>query len=720
MSFTDIEIKTEYRSGKSNVIGDFYIPVLSRAVKYQRAVGFFSSTALIQIAIGISELVSNGGIIQLIVSPRLSEEDIFAIKTGYNKREEYITNAIMREFKEPTCYFDSERLNMLATLVASNRLDIKVAFTEDQNQLGIYHEKMGLMYDSENNVIAFSGSTNETENAFILNYEVMDVYCSWQSNFESEKVKQKEFAFHQLWNNEDSKVTILDFPKVAINKLLSYKKETIDKTVDKEEFLYNSYISETVNPKNVFRIPKSINFDDHPYQLEAINNWINSDSVGIFDMATGTGKTFTALGALSKLSEKLNDCLGVIILCPYQHLVEQWIDDINKFNVTPLVCYSKYDWKKKFRFLVSDFKLGIVKSFCAIMVNASYSTAYVQDILSSVKGNLCIVVDEAHNIGSKRLRLCMLPNFKFRLALSATLDRHHDDEGTNSLYNYFGQKCITFTLDDAIHQGFLTPYYYHPIVISLDEDELEEYIEITEKIVNILRKSKSDELPKSAEMLLIKRARIIAGARNKLTALKKEIEPFKDDNNILVYCGATNVTLDDTEKNDTDPSDIRQIEKVVDILGNQLKMRVSMFTSNEDAQERERIKNSFAEGEMLQALVAIKCLDEGVNIPGIRTAFILASSTNPKEYVQRRGRVLRKAKGKDYAVIYDFITLPRPLDSSAQPINRDYEITLFKREKERLDDFVRLCENPSESFELIDKINKYYQLNYIGGTDYGY
>lgn len=716
MSFKDIEIKTEYRSGKSNVIGDFYIPVLSHAVKYQRAVGFFSSTALIQIARGISELVSNGGKIQLIVSPRLSKEDIYAIKTGYDRREEIINNAIMREFKEPTSYFDSERLNMLATLIASDRLDIKVAFTEDQNQLGIYHEKMGLMYDSENNVIAFSGSTNETENAFISNYEVMDVYCSWQSDFEAKKVEQKEFAFHLLWTNADSEVTIIDFPQVAINKLLTYKRDVIDKTVDHEELISKPKEPITIIPKNVFRVPGSVSFDDHPYQLEAINKWIDSDSIGIFDMATGAGKTYTALGALSKLSEKLDDQLGVIILCPYQHLVEQWIDDINKFNVTPLVCYSKYDWKKKFKMLISDFKLGVVKNFCAIMVNASYSMPYVQEILSSVKGNLCLVVDEAHNFGSKKLQLCMLPNFKYRLALSATLERHHDEDGTNSLYNYFGQKCITFTLDDAIHQGFLTPYYYHPIVVSLEEDELEEYIEITEKVVNILRKNRDDDLPKAAEMLLIKRARIVAGARNKLSALKEAIEPYKNDNNILVYCGATKVSPDES---DDSSEEIRQIEKVVDILGNQLKMRVSMFTSNEDAQERERIKDSFAEGKMLQALVAIKCLDEGVNIPGIRTAFILASSTNPKEYVQRRGRVLRKADGKDYAVIYDFITLPRPLGSQAPSSNRDYELTLFKREKERLDDFVRLCENPSESYKLIDEINEYYQLNYIGGNDYG-
>ena len=716
MSFKDIEIKTEYRSGKSDVIKDFYIPVLSRAVKYKRAVGFFSSTALIQIAKGISEMVVNGGHIQLIASPRLSEEDILAIQKGYESREQIVTNAIMREFKEPTSYFESERLNMLATLIAVGKLDIKIAFTHGRNQLGIYHEKMGLVYDADNNIIAFSGSTNESETAFVDNYEVMDVYCSWQSTFEEKKVAQKELAFHMLWTNADSHVTIMDFPEIAVKKLLEYKREKVDSQVDALECSLREREVESV-AKNVFRVPSDVSFDDHPYQLEAIHNWMESDGQGIFDMATGAGKTFTALGALSALSEKLKDNIGVIILCPYQHLVEQWVEDIKRFNVTPLICYSKYDWKKKFKLTISDYKLGVIKNFCAIMVNASYSTDYVQDILRAAKGNLCIVVDEAHNFGAKRLQKCMLENFKYRLALSATLERHHDEEGTQSLYNYFKKVCITFTLEDAIKQGFLTPYYYHPVVVNLEPDELHEYTELTEKIINILRKNPGDELPKSAEMLLIKRSRIIAGARNKLRVLEELMEDYKHDNNILVYCGATKVFAD--REDDYDEDDARQIERVVDILGNKLNMRVSMFTSKEDAQERERIKDSFAEGHLLQALVAIKCLDEGVNIPGIRTAFIMASSTNPKEYVQRRGRVLRRAKGKQFAVIYDFITLPRSLDSTEKIGNVDCEVALFKREKERLDDFVRLCENPSESYKLVDKINEYYQLNFIGGHDYG-
>lgn len=716
MSFQNIEIKTEYRSGKSDVIKDFYIPVLSRAIKYKRAVGFFSSTALIQIAKGISEMVTNGGQIQLIVSPRLSEEDILAIQKGYESREQIVTNAIMREFREPTSYFESERLNMLATLIAIGKLDIKVAFTHGRSQLGIYHEKMGLIYDADNNIIAFSGSTNESETAFVDNYEVMDVYCSWQSSFEEKKVAEKELAFHLLWTNADSKVTIIDFPEIAIKKLLEYKRDKIDSHVDALECSLNIkglYRDE----KNVFRVPSDVSFCDRPYQLEAINNWLNSDGQGIFDMATGSGKTFTALGALAAMSERLKDNIGVIILCPYQHLVEQWVEDIKRFNVTPLICYSKYDWKKKFKLIISDYKLGVIKNFCLIMVNASYSTNYVQDILRKAKGNLCIVVDEAHNFGAKRLRKCMLENFKYRLALSATLERHRDEEGTQSLYKYFKNKCISFSLEDAIKQGFLTPYYYHPVVVNLESNELEEYIELTEKIINILRKHRSDEIPKSAEMLLIKRSRIIAGARNKLLILEQLMEDYKNDNNILVYCGATKVFPD--REDDYDEDDARQIERVVDILGNKLNMRVSMFTSKEDSHERERIKDSFAEGHLLQALVAIKCLDEGVNIPGIRTAFIMASSTNPKEYIQRRGRVLRKANGKKYAVIYDFITLPRSLDSTERISNVDCEIALFKREKERLDDFVSLCENPSESYRLVDRINEYYQLNYIGGHDYG-
>lgn len=711
--FKDLNIQSEYRSGKNNVIKDFFIPVLSNAVKYKRAVGFFSSSALVEIAKGITGLLSNGGQIELIVSPRLSEEDIIAIEKGYGERDKIIETALMREFFEPKTYFESERLNILATLIAEGRLDIKVAFTTKCNQIGIYHEKMGLMYDKEGNVIAFSGSTNETEMAFVANYEVMDVFCSWQTEFEQKKVYEKELAFHRLWTNADNDVNIIEFPDVAKEKLQTYKKDVIDKEIDlKETIKIDEELEKISNPKNAFRVPNGITF--YNYQRKAIDNWMRAENIGIFDMATGSGKTFTGLGALAALSEKRGDHLGVIIICPYQHLVEQWVEDIRRFNVEPLICYSKYDWKKRFNYLIKDYKLGVIKRFCAIMTNATYSTDYVQDILKKSKDDLCIVVDEAHNFGAEKLQQCMLNVFKYRLALSATIERHNDEEGTQKLMKYFGEKCIEFTLKDAIDNDFLTHYYYKPVVVYLEDEELEEYNKLTNKIGNILKNNPDKEtLPKSAEVLLLKRARLIAGAKNKLSALKEQILPYKDESYLLVYCGATKYDDDNVDEGDK-----RQIEAVTEMLGNELNMRVSMFTSKESPDERERIKNSFAEGKMLQAIVAIKCLDEGVNIPGIRTAFILASSTNPKEYIQRRGRVLRKAKGKDHATIYDFVTLPKPLDSPLG-LNVESELTLIRREMQRVEDFMDYCDNKSETIKLLDEIKRHYKLFEIGVKDYG-
>jgi superfamily II DNA or RNA helicase len=314
--------------------------------------------------------------------------------------------------------------------------------------------------------------------------------------------------------------------------------------------------------------------------------------------------------------------------------------------------------------------------------------------------------------------------YNYRLALSATLERHHDEEGTQRLLDYFTDKCIIYTLETAIKEEKLTPYYYYPIPIYFDEDELEKYNELTEKIINILRKNPDHSrktLPKAAEMLLIQRARVVASARNKLKALYDIISrDYVHDNQMLIYCGATTVANASYVEGQAEEEEKKQIALVVDMLGNKLGMRVSKFTSEEDSKEREEIKAYFQNGDMLQALVAIRCLDEGMDIPGIRTAFILASSTNPKEYIQRRGRVLRTAKGKQYAKIYDFITLPRDLDSpKPYQSHIDSELSLIRREYERMEDFARLSENPSDVIKLQDKITAFYNLYYAGGEDYG-
>ena len=425
---------------------------------------------------------------------------------------------------------------------------------------------------------------------------------------------------------------------------------------------------------------------------------------GIYDMATGTGKTLTALASIEDLFRKNGERLAIVIVCPYQHLVEQWVDDIVRFGIQPIIGYSassQKNWKKNLEQAVRSFNLGVTDMFCFVTTNASFVTKKVQEQIIQLGRDSLFVVDEAHNMGAANYRRCLPTAFEYRLALSATIDRHNDETGTTALTDYFGEKCIEYSLKEAIENQMLTRYFYYPVLTYLDEDELEEYINLTHQLATaISKKGGKIVLSEYAKQLLIKRARVVAGTRGKLPELKKQIEPFKDDKHLLVYCGATTIKEADADELDFGT---RQIDLVTSMLGNDMGMRVGRFTSQESSQERAQIRAAFAEGDMLQALVAIKCLDEGVNIPSIKTAFILASSTNPKEYIQRRGRVLRKFPGKDYAVIFDFITLPFPVDEigfqSQEIINSTKG--LVKREIIRMLDFAEIAENPSETYDLI-------------------
>jgi superfamily II DNA or RNA helicase len=720
MSLQDIEIKQSYRSGTDDIPKAFYIPLLGQAVSYKRAVGFFSSTVLSKIYTGISALANKGGTIQLVASPKLSDEDIEAIRSGYKRRDTVMRDAVLRELTEPRNDFEKRCLNQLANLIADGILDIKMAVTEKNNKIGMYHEKMGLITDDEGNTVAFSGSMNESLTAVSLNYEAIDIFCSWKSEEQRERVEDKQAAFSAIWNNTEPDITVLDFPELTDEIIQRYKREAVEQYESYDEEIENEEFGAAAGRKSDEWITQPDWLGLYDYQIQAIDKWQEFGFRGIFDMATGTGKTLTALGGLQRLSQVKKSNLGIVIVCPYQHLIEQWVEDIEAFGITPLRCYSAVDWKKKFRSIISDFRFGVVKNFCFITTNDTLASDYFQKEIDKLKGNICLVVDEAHNFGAKKQLDCMKEVFQFRLALSATLTRHHDEYGTQRLTDYFGEKCIEYSLERAIKEDKLTPYYYYPIPVYFDPDELEDYNEITDKIINILRKSPKDKLPKAAEMLLIQRARIVAAARNKLTALRSIIAAkYTHDSQMLIYCGATTVRGSGETDSGIFEEDKKQIAHVVEMLGKDFDMKSSKFTAEENSKERQDIKEFFQSG-MLQALVAIRCLDEGMNIPGIRTAFILASSTNPKEYIQRRGRVLRKAPNKPYATIYDFITLPRDLDNPVSPnqyLNSEY--SLIRREYERMEDFARLSENPSDVIRLQDRITTFYNLYYSGGQDYG-
>lgn len=714
MSLLDVNLKKEYRSPRDDIVNEFYIPLLKESILYKRSVGFFSSSSLLEISYGITNLINNSGKIQLIVSPNLSEEDIDAINKGYEVRENVIERALLQYITEPTNYFEEERLNLLATLIAEEKLDIKIAFSLKNEKLGLYHEKLGLMYDKENNIIAFSGSMNETENAFINNYEIVDVFTSWKDR---DRVDLKAKAFDKLWDNEDSSAVVCEFPKVAKEKILSYKKENVDWDIDQKEFaqkikekIQSEKIEKLKSVTNCPQIPTGVKLYD--YQKEAIQEWKNNNYRGIFDMATGTGKTYTGLGAITQLYKDLKGKLAVIIVCPYQHLVDQWVEDILNFNINPIIGYSsseQRDFKQRFKMAIMDYNLGVRNFFCFICTNGTFATEYIQNQINNIRGNLLLVVDEAHNFGATNLKKTLIPKFNYRLALSATLERHGDEEGTQVLLNYFGKKCIEFSLEEAIEKNFLTKYEYHPIVVYLTDDELERYHQLSKELSKcIIKKNEKVKLTERGKVIAQKRSRVVAGAFNKTLALAKAIKPFRKENHILVYCGAT--TIDEQDENG---DDMRQIDAITELLGNELKMNVAQFTSKEDSNTRDMLKKKFFDGDYLQVLVAIKCLDEGVNIPAIKTAFILASTTNPKEYIQRRGRVLRRYPGKEFAIIYDFVTLPRPLDEAGNLTFDEIrcEKSMVKNEINRMIEFKRLALNRMESDILIDDIIKTYHLN---------
>ncbi|MCK6207709.1 DEAD/DEAH box helicase family protein [Bacillus infantis] len=445
-------------------------------------------------------------------------------------------------------------------------------------------------------------------------------------------------------------------------------------------------------------IPENIKLRD--YQKAAIKSWFSNNGQGLYEMATGTGKTLTALSTAAKLGEHLPS-LAIIIVCPYTHLVDQWVKDIKKYNMDPIIAYKSKDlWVKRLSEEITAFNTGLINHYCCITTNATFSTDAMQSVIKRMSGNTLIIADEAHHLGSRQTIEILPENIKFRLALSATPNRWYDDSGTQRLLQYFGGKVVfEYGLEKAIGTH-LTNYYYLPHLVYLDSDEAEQYFEITNKLVKYMFGDEGLDMGDSAvSNLLIKRARILSMARNKVHKLASLMKDRTNSLYNIVYCGDSKV---DGKK---------QLDVVVDLLRNQFKMNVHTFTSREDKNLRAILLDEFESGK-LQALVAIKCLDEGVDVPATQTAYILASSTNPREFIQRRGRVLRKHPLKEFSYIHDFIVLPRRLEelSLIEPHVFNIERNLLKREMARFTEFAQLAMNGPEAHEMLNEIKHAYNL----------
>ncbi|WP_026104415.1 DNA phosphorothioation system restriction enzyme [Anabaena sp. PCC 7108] len=442
------------------------------------------------------------------------------------------------------------------------------------------------------------------------------------------------------------------------------------------------------------------------YQREAITSWFANNGRGTLKMATGSGKTITALAIACELYQQIG-LQVLLVVCPYRHLVSQWARECEKFNLEPILAFENLrTWQGQLSTQIYNLRSGSQGFVTVITTNSTLIGDGFQSQLKYFPAKTVIIGDEAHNLGAPRLEESLPRNVGLRLALSATPERYFDDGGTESLFDYFGSVLQPeFSLQDAIAQGALVHYLYYPVLVELTEAESIAYLKLTKKIGRSLLYRERDhgdigdfEDNEDIKSLLIQRARLIGTAENKLTALRELMETRKDTSHTLFYCS-------DGSPETGQRSSLRQLKAVSKILGVELGYKVSTYTAQTSLEERETLRCQFESGE-LQGLVAIRCLDEGVDIPAIQTAVILSSSGNPRQFIQRRGRVLRPHPGKDRATIFDMIILPPDLDRETIEVERN----LLKKELRRFVEFADLADNAGEARMKLLALQKRYGL----------
>ena len=703
--FRDLRLKRTYSSDTDDILRDFYIPALQVSVEYQRLAGFFSSGALAVAARGLLGLIKNNGKMRLIVCPKLYQEDVEAILEAKGNPESYIAKNMLFELEDLTEGFIKDHVRALGWMIVNNRLDIRVCLPYDEKDRfhdtksialgGLFHQKVGILKDKDGNYITFSGSINETPSGWLGNIEEFKVFRSWEP-MEQEYQLSDILKFNRFWDGNSPTICTLPIPEAVRQRLIEISPKDI------EDITLQRWVSTFVSQKR-----RTIELFD--YQKDAVDKWLKNGMKGIFEMATGTGKTFAAIGCIEKVFQD-GSAHAVVIATPYQHLSQQWAGEIKKFGLEHgdviFADSSHPGWKNTLADLLIDLSLHHRNQMIVLTTHDTFCSKDFDIIIQQNRGtsSLLLVADEVHGLGALQSRKRLSNEFDLRLGLSATPHRWFDDLGTQAILDYFSGVIYEFPLEKAINsrnpatgRTFLTPYRYFPRFLPLSELELEEYIKKTQQIVRRMTKSQIDDKEASIlDMLLFARADIVKNAEEKYAVLDRILSELSVKNWIIVYCSP------------------QQIDRTVSILNN-LQLIVHRFTMDESTipekkykgmSERDYLLNRFALGEY-QVLVAMKCLDEGVDVPAARTAILMCNSSNPREHIQRIGRVLRRFEDKTFASVYDLIVSSN-LDY-LPPELRTFERKIFQKEMQRCYEIAKISENSAESLILLDQ-EKYRSL----------
>lgn len=694
---SSLHLKLSYRSGRDDQVKDFLNPCLENSVLYRRAAGYFTSKGLALAARGVANLASRGGKMRLVVSPHLEADDVAALQNALQRPKEILTSIAARNLSDLQNQIEKDRLNALAWLAASGLLEIRIALRVDANgriKRGLYHEKLGIFSDEEDHAVAFSGSSNETAGGLLENFESIEVFCSWMDG--EQRVQNKIDDFEALWENQTEGLHVLEFSDAAADLLERFRDPS-----NPPEGIDISKIAET-RPRSGFSPPSWLTL--HDYQEEAIQAWVDKGGKGIFAMATGSGKTLTALSLACRVARK-NPPMVIVVVCPFINLCNQWMGEIAAFNLRSIPCFEgRQRWESLLSEAYQSISAGLESAMAIVTTTRTFqSPAFQSQLRARVSSqHHLLIADEVHNLGAAKIQKYLPEEIKLRVGLSATPERHMDPEGTQALFDYFGDIVYEYPIERAIAEGRLCPYYYHPHIVQLTDDEAIEYQEITERLGRLLAYDDDSEIGQAAISLLIRRSRLLAGAENKIDVLDQVLGDLPEKpTKALFYCGDGRTTDQIAQE------EVRQIEAVSRLLGESQQLRVRNFTYREKLEEREEILRDLSSG-FLDGVVAIRCLDEGIDLPDLRIGFLLASSTNPRQFIQRRGRLLRHAKGKDYAHIHDFIIEPPDFGGSLSDDAYNLERRFFKRELNRILDFCNTAENGATALQSLKDLRLKY------------
>lgn len=687
------KLESIYFSTEHDLDKDLFAPVSAHAHKIRCMTGYFTSNVLKELSHAlVCFLKSNDNDIQFIISPNLSEKDLKTIKKSIEV-DESIIHIIFPDFELTENYLKLKTLEALGYLIATKKLTLRVVLQEK----GMFHTKCWL-FDTNKGVVAIHGSINATQSAIISNFEQVAVNKSWESSNSKNVVDKIKRTFQQIWDGNYEGLHTIRLNEKSINCLLkAYSFKNTNKGIEKS--LMTELVEMTEDSALLGSLPQCLTIPNwlnyktgcFSHQGEAIDAWLNNNGRGILSIATGGGKTLTALVAASLIAKKENHLL-LVVAVPTIALLNQWADDIRAFSIEPLKIQGTQQGQEINNSL-RRLRLGNSKCEVMIVTHESLKSEKLNRLLQKAQDStsLMLIGDEVHNLGSLGFQSVAPDFFKYRLGLSATFERQFDEIGTQFLLDYFGKVVFEFGLEDAI--GIcLVPFDYFVHLVILNEAEEDEWAELTHKIKKL---SYAAELPDGSnekdlwQILCIKRRKIVEGATEKIDQLSSIINN-KKLNRTLIFC------------TDKDPKQLNQVNTLL----NKKRINFHQITAEETANKKKlaSLIKGFDTDE-LQALTSKRVLDEGFNIPQTETAFLLASNTVKRQWVQRLGRVLRQSPKtyKEKAVVHDFVVMPLIQNDTIDTDLRG----LIKGELQRIQFFDALCQNGLEkagTAEVVEKI----------------